>query len=41
MSEVKYVTTVEGLRETLDKFGVAVIPGVLDQKECEKMLSGM
>ena len=37
----KYATTKEGLREMLDTYGVAIIPCVLDEEECEKMLNGI
>lgn len=37
----KYVCTKETLEETIHKYGVAIIPGVLDDAECESMLSGM
>jgi len=36
----KYVTTVENLVHTLDKYGVAIIDNVLDNKECKTMLNG-
>jgi ectoine hydroxylase-related dioxygenase (phytanoyl-CoA dioxygenase family) len=36
----RYVTSAEKLRETLDRYGVAVIPGVLDQAECEQIVQG-
>jgi ectoine hydroxylase-related dioxygenase (phytanoyl-CoA dioxygenase family) len=29
------------LRDTLDKYGIAIVPDVLDQSECKKMLKGM
>ena len=37
----KYSTTIEGLKSTLDKYGVAIIPSVLDAQECDNMLSGI
>jgi hypothetical protein len=37
--EYKYNTTPKGLYKTLKKYGVAVIPRVLDEKECDEMLS--
>lgn len=37
----KYFTTKEGLRETLDNYGVAIIPSVLDNEECSQMVSGL
>lgn len=39
--ELKYNTTVENLQATIDEFGVAVIPNILDDNECEKLLSEM
>ena len=37
----KYATDLEGLKSTLDKYGVAIIPSVLDEKECNNMVSGI
>jgi len=37
----KYETTLEKLKETLGTYGVAVFPGLLDEKECSKMVEGM
>ena len=39
--DTKYFTTKEKLQETIDTYGVAIIPSLIDEKECEKMLSGM
>ena len=36
----KYFTTQEGLKDTLDSFGVAIIPGVLNEDECDAMNAG-
>ncbi|XP_065639826.1 uncharacterized protein LOC124815790 [Hydra vulgaris] len=36
----KYACTIESLRETLKKYGVAIIPRVLDENECCAMVSG-
>ena len=36
----KYVCTKETLRETLDTYGVAIIPNVLLEEECESMILG-
>ena len=36
----KYVTTKENLKETLAEYGVAIIPSVLNEDECDKMVSG-
>lgn len=37
----KYITTAENLKQTLHKYGVAIIPKVLTPDECEEMKSGM
>lgn len=37
----KYYTTKEKLRETIDKFGVAIIPNVFTVDECNSILSEM
>lgn len=37
----KYYTTKEQLMFTLNKYGVAIIPSVLNENECSNMLSGM
>ena len=37
----RYVTTKEKLKETIDKYGVAIIPGVLNDQECDNMLDGI
>jgi ectoine hydroxylase-related dioxygenase (phytanoyl-CoA dioxygenase family) len=36
-----YVCTKETLKKTLDKYGVAIIPNVLTDQECDDMVSGM
>lgn len=36
-----YACTKETLKETLEKYGVAVIPNVLNEEECKEMVSGM
>lgn len=36
-----YYTTKDNLRSTLDRFGVAIIPSVLNDNECIKMISDM
>jgi hypothetical protein len=33
----KYVCSVDTLQETIDKYGVAIIPGVLNAEECNKL----
>lgn len=35
----KYISTPETATTTLDEYGVAVIPGILDNQECENMVS--
>lgn len=37
----KYVTTPDKIRETIDKYGVAIVPSVLDENECNEMKEGM
>ena len=37
----KYVTTKENVRETIERYGVAIIPDVLDEDECSQMVSSM
>ena len=37
----KYITTPENLRKTIDTFGVAIIPNVLNDEECDNMVSGI
>ncbi len=37
----RYVTTKEGVMETLNEYGVAIIPNILDEGECEELKSGM
>ena len=37
----KYVTTKERIRETVDKYGVAILPNVINDSQCEQMLSGL
>lgn len=36
-----YYTTVEGLKNTLEEYGVAIIPNVLNEQECQEMETGM
>ena len=38
---LKYVATKETLRETIDTFGVAIIPNVLNDGECDDIVSGI
>jgi hypothetical protein len=37
----RYITTPENLKETLEEYGVAIIPSVLDNEECNAMANGM
>lgn len=37
----KYCTDTENLKDTIEKYGVAIIPNVLDEKECKNMVCGM
>jgi hypothetical protein len=37
----KYITTPDNLKETLDEYGVAIIPSVLNDEECNDMVNGM
>ncbi len=37
----KYHTTKENLRQTLEEYGVAIIPNVLDEQECNHMFNGI
>ena len=33
----EFYTTVDGVKATLDKYGIAIIPGVLSEEECRQM----
>lgn len=37
----KYITTAENLRETIDRFGVAIIKNVINEEECDSALTGV
>ena len=37
----RYKTTTDNLKKTLEKYGVAIIPNVINQEECDNMTSGM
>lgn len=37
----KFTCKASEAKATLEKYGVAIVPGVLDDKECEDLLSGM
>ena len=37
----RYICTKESLQHTIELYGVAIIPGVLDDNECEAMVSGI
>ena len=38
---LKYVSSKETLQETIDKYGVAIIPNLLNDKECNTIVSGI
>ena len=37
----KYFTTLENLKNTLEEYGVAIIPSLLSEEECKEMEEGM
>lgn len=37
----KFITTIENLRKTLEKYGVAIIENVINEQECEAMANGI
>jgi hypothetical protein len=37
----RYVTTIANVTNTLDRYGVAIIPNILNAQECENMKVGM
>lgn len=37
----RYATNIKGLKKTLDKYGVAILPKVLNEDECDGMVSAM
>lgn len=37
----KYITTPENIKKTIDKYGVAIVPDVLDENELTSMRNGM
>ena len=37
----EFYTTVDGVKATLDKYGIAIIPSVLSEEECRQMDEGM
>ena len=39
--DTKYYTTKEKLKETLSTYGVAIIPNVINDQECQQMTNGM
>jgi len=39
--DAKYYTTKENLFQTIETYGVAIIPNVITEEECVKMLNGM
>ncbi len=38
---MEYYTTIDNLKETIDKHGIAIIPSLLNDNECEQMINGM
>ena len=36
----RYVTNSDNLKATLERYGVAIIPNVLNEQECKDMVSG-
>jgi len=38
---IKYFTDSNNLKKTLDKYGVAIIPNILSDNECQNMQNGM
>jgi hypothetical protein len=37
----KYITNIDGVKKKLEKYGVAIIPSLLNENECEAMKKGM
>jgi len=37
----KYITNSDNLKETLQKYGVAIIPNVINDTECNNTVNGM
>jgi hypothetical protein len=37
----KYFTTIENVKDTLDEYGVAIIPSLLNEEECDNMVNNM
>lgn len=37
----KYITNIDNLKNTLEEYGVAIIPNVLNEEECKNMEDGM
>jgi len=37
----RYVCNADNLKETLEKYGVAIIPSIINEEECKKMRDGM
>lgn len=37
----RYITTKESLKDTIKKYGVAIIPSVLDNNECNNIVNGL
>ena len=41
MTSTKYFTNIENIKNTLDEYGIAIIPNILDKTECKNMINGM
>ncbi|MHC5182553.1 MAG: phytanoyl-CoA dioxygenase family protein [Planctomycetota bacterium] len=37
----KYLSDIDNLKSTLEKYGVAIIPSILDEQECKNIVSGI
>ena len=37
----KYITTKERIQETIEQYGVAILPGVLYEEECQQLVNGI
>ena len=37
----KYIATVDNVMDVINQYGVAIIPSLLNEEECDKMVSGM
>lgn len=37
----KYIATADNVMDVINQYGVAIIPSLLNEEECDKMASGM